>query len=312
MIQKSFSSGLLVGFLLLLLASPVVYAQATRTWVSGVGDDVNPCSRTAPCKTFAGAISKTAAGGEINALDPAGYGAVTIVKAITINGGGTFASILASGANGVIVNAGPNDKVTLRNLSINGAGTGLNGIRFIAGGALHVENCDIFGFAGGTALGLDFEPGGSSRLSVFDTVIRENGTAAVGGGVLIKPGGGTVKATLDKVRLINNLFGIRAEGIAAVTVRDSIASGNTRNGFLAASTGSAVQLNVENSAAVNNGTNGVATSGAAATVVISNVTIMNNSQGINPDGGGNILSFGNNMIIGNLTNGIPTGTVDPQ
>src|SRR3989449_9047306 len=78
--------------------------QATRTWVSGVGDDVNPCSRTAPCKTFAGAISKTAAGGEIDALDPGGFGAVTITKAITIDGSGTFAGILGAGTTGVLVN----------------------------------------------------------------------------------------------------------------------------------------------------------------------------------------------------------------
>src|SRR5438270_4587945 len=80
-------------------------AQAqTRTWVSGVGDDLNPCSRTAPCKTFAGAISKTAAGGEIDCLDPGGFGGVTITKSITIDCTGTFGSILAAGANGVTAN----------------------------------------------------------------------------------------------------------------------------------------------------------------------------------------------------------------
>src|SRR5438445_11520877 len=110
---------------LILLAVAVVpaAAQASRTWVSGVGDDVNPCSRTAPCKTFAGAISKTASGGEIDALDPAGYGAVTITKPITIDGGGgQVASILASGVQGVIVNitSGPTGPVSLRNLRING------------------------------------------------------------------------------------------------------------------------------------------------------------------------------------------------
>src|SRR2546427_5716848 len=88
-------------------------AQATRTWVCGVGDDVNPCSRTAPCKTFAGAISKTAAGGEIDVLDPGGFGTVTITKSITIDGsGGGFASILASGTNGINVNAATTDVVT--------------------------------------------------------------------------------------------------------------------------------------------------------------------------------------------------------
>src|SRR6266498_2811830 len=98
-------------------------AQATRTWVSGVGDDANPCSRAAPCKTFAGAISKTAAGGEIDALDPGGFGALTITKGMTIDGNGTFASILAAGTNGIVINAGVNDVITIRNLSIDGAAT---------------------------------------------------------------------------------------------------------------------------------------------------------------------------------------------
>ena len=113
-------------------------AQALRTWVSGVGDDANPCSRTAPCKTFAGAIGKTAAGGVIGVLDPAGYGAVTITKSITIDGNGQVASILnAGGVSGVLVNAAPTDVVVLRNLQINGFGTGTNGVRFLKGSALH-------------------------------------------------------------------------------------------------------------------------------------------------------------------------------
>src|SRR2546425_6704071 len=104
-------------------------AQATRTWVSGVGDDANPCSRTAPCKTFAGAISKTAACGEIDALDPGGFGAVTITKSITIDGGGNTAGVLVSGTNGIVVAAQTTDVVTLRGLDINGICAGLNGIR---------------------------------------------------------------------------------------------------------------------------------------------------------------------------------------
>src|SRR6478672_10617880 len=139
-------------FTVVLLWAGLAGAQASRTWVSGVGDDANPCSRTAPCKTFAGAISKTAAGGEIDALDPAGYGALTITKAITIDGGGgQVASVLVSGTNGIVVQAGANDNVILRNLRINGilqapSGAGTNGIRFVSGKALHVENCNIFGF----------------------------------------------------------------------------------------------------------------------------------------------------------------------
>ena len=125
-------------------------AQATRTWVSGVGDDVNPCSRTAPCKTFAGAISKTAVNGEIDCIDPAGFGAVTITKSITIDGEGTLGSILAAGTTGVIINVtsvtDTRKTVRLRNLSINGANTGVHGINFIAGLKVFVENVTIAGF----------------------------------------------------------------------------------------------------------------------------------------------------------------------
>src|SRR5258707_2547311 len=138
-------------------------AQATRTWVSGVGDDANPCSRTAPCKTFAGAISKTAAGGEIDALDPGGFGAVTITKAITIDGGGgQVASVLVAFTNGIVVQAGPSDVVTLRNLRINGIGFGLNGIRFLSGRAINIQNCYVFGF---TQNGIDIVSSGQANVS---------------------------------------------------------------------------------------------------------------------------------------------------
>jgi hypothetical protein len=139
-------SRLLLVFVLSFVGIASASAQATRTWVSGVGDDVNPCSRTAPCKTFAGAISKTTAGGEIDCLDPGGFGTVTITKAITLDCSGTFGSILASGTTGITVNAGTADVVILRGLSISGASTGINGISFIKGAQLTVERCIIDGF----------------------------------------------------------------------------------------------------------------------------------------------------------------------
>src|SRR5437868_12596468 len=112
---------LTIALALSAILATAAFGQATRTWVSGVGDDVNPCSRTAPCKTFAGAISKTAPGGEISVLDPGGFGAVTITKSITIDGGGgQVASVLVAGTNGIVVQAGANDVVTLRNIRING------------------------------------------------------------------------------------------------------------------------------------------------------------------------------------------------
>src|SRR5882762_3068583 len=157
-------------------------AQATRTWVSGVGDDVNPCSRTAPCKTFAGAISKTASGGEISVLDPGGFGAVTITKSITLNGDGTLAGILAAGTNAIIVNALATDVVIIRSLSIVGVSSALNGITFLGGGELHVEDTKINGFGGNA---INFTPNtGTGQLYVNNVSMRHNG-----GGVLVAPTG---------------------------------------------------------------------------------------------------------------------------
>src|SRR3954467_6976195 len=136
-------SALFAGLLTMCVLSSPARAQATRTWVSGVGDDANPCSRTAPCKTFAGAISKTAASGEINCLDPAGYGAVTITKSISIICYHTLGGILSAGTTGVIINALSSDRVILKGLDINGVNTGVSGIRVLSVGALTVEDTTI-------------------------------------------------------------------------------------------------------------------------------------------------------------------------
>lgn len=161
-------------------------AQATRTWVSGVGDDANPCSRTAPCKTFAGAISKTAAGGEINVIDPGGYGAVTITKSITIDGAGAHASILAAGTNGVIINAAATDVVTLRNLSINGAKTGIDGVRVLVAKQVNIENCEIANF---TQQGVEITStmaGGNVRIVESAIKHTQTGIMIDGGNLLVK------------------------------------------------------------------------------------------------------------------------------
>src|SRR2546430_9143043 len=142
-------------------ASPA-HAQ-TRTWVSGVGDDLNPCSRTARCKTFAGAISKPAVGGEIDCLDPGGFGAVTITKSLTIDCDGVTGGILAAGTNGVNINAA-NIIVNLRNLSINGASTGLIGINFIQGFALTLTNVNVMNFNAGSATGVLFAPNSTNAV----------------------------------------------------------------------------------------------------------------------------------------------------
>src|SRR5688572_17608366 len=193
-----------VTFVLVVASS--AQAQATRTFVSGVGDDVNPCSRTAPCKTFAGAISKTATNGEINCLDPGGYGAVTITKSITIDCHEIFASILNSGTNGININfdsfAGTDTRKTvrLRNLNINGANTGLIGINIIggtasAGSEVFIEDCLIDGDFGGTMRGINDRRSNGGELSISNTTVRNMGAT----GIVVLPLTGSVRvdATLD-------------------------------------------------------------------------------------------------------------------
>src|SRR5947209_20183000 len=199
---------------LLVFGTVMMHAQASRTWVSGVGDDANPCSRTAPCKTFAGAISKTAAGGEIDALDPAGYGAVTITKAITIDGGGgQVASVLVSGTNGIVVQAGPSDVVILRNLRINGIGTGINGIRFLSGKDLNVENCYIFGF---TQNGIDvaLNQAFAATVHVINTVIKNNGGVGIRATNAVTP---VVQVSVDSSDVILDATGVEAAQHSRVT-----------------------------------------------------------------------------------------------
>ncbi len=147
-----------------LLAIPV-HAQATRTWVSGVGDDANPCSRTAPCKTFPGAISKTAAGGEIDVLDPGGFGGLTITKSITLYNNGAIAGVLVSGTNGIIINAGATDRIVIDGLELEGLGTGLNGIRIINAGSVIVKDTVIRNFRGSPGFGIDIQSGSPVEVS---------------------------------------------------------------------------------------------------------------------------------------------------
>jgi hypothetical protein len=291
------------------LGTPALRAQATRTWVSGVGDDANPCSRTAPCKTFAGAISKTAAAGEINIIDPAGYGGVTITKSITINGGGSFASILVSGTNGVIVNVGASDVVTIRNVSINGVGTGLSGIKMLGSGSLFVENVDIHQFAD---KGIDFQPTGVAQLFVTNTAIRNTG-----GGILVKPAAGisTTAQVRDSI-VEQNVYGIRAEDRSSVSIERSTAAGNLNNGFLAISASQAVQMTIDSSIASNNrnpssSSSGIQSNGVLSTIRISNVVATNNDIGLTL-AGGSVASWGNNKIAGNNLNGAPNSSLSQQ
>jgi len=299
----------------LLAFASLAQAQATRTWVSGVGDDVNPCSRTAPCKTFAGAISKTAAGGEIDALDPGGFGAVTTTKSITIDGtyGAGFGSILASGTNGVNVNdsatATPGTiVVTLRKLSINGAGTtlGLSGVNFTSGKALNVENCNIFNFSNN---GIRVSVAGNADVTVTDTRIYNIGQAGTGKGIDLTTSSGQVIAMItgcsfQKTNTGAN-FGERSRG----GVRDSTFSHNTNGLIAAAPLTNDAQVNIDN-CFFTYGTVGIQAGAGNTTLRVTRSTITQNSTGINL-AGGSAFSNGNNAVFGNTGGEAFTGAVVP-
>ncbi len=275
--------------------------QATRTWVSGVGDDANPCSRTAPCKTFAGAISKTAAGGEISTLDPGGFGAVTITKSITIDGAGTLASILSASTNGIVVKAGPSDSVIIRGITINGAGSGVNGIRFLTGGRLHLENVKMSGF---TTCGISFEPSAVSQLSVLNTTVQKAAYA----GIIVRPtGAGSARAVIENSSSAGNAVGVRIENNSIAFLKNVTVFDNACNGFLAYSLGGAAEMNLENCMTLGNALNGVLATGPYATIRLSNVTVTGNSTALAVVDGGTIFSFGNNKIASNtVDNIVPT------
>ncbi|AFL90240.1 hypothetical protein Terro_4032 [Terriglobus roseus DSM 18391] len=291
------------------MSSAFASAQASRTWVSGVGDDVNPCSRTAPCKTFAGAISKTAAGGEIDALDPGGFGTVTITKSIVIDGGGQIGSILGSSTNGVNINAGAGDTVTLRNLTINGAGTGTNGVNVTSVGSFALENVTITGFA----TGVNIAPAATAKAMLSRATTSGNSTAGL-------VAGGAGSSGLVKVTATDSVFsgttagsGVVAGSNSNVTIRNSVSSNNSGSGFAVTATGAAAQLTLVNSTASSNGGPGLSVSGTASASAVARIvgsTILFNTGGISIGTGGFVGSYGDNELTGGIAGG--TLTVLPK
>jgi hypothetical protein len=283
------------------LSAPA-HAQATRTFVSGVGNDADPCSRTAPCKTFAGAISKTFINGEIDCLDPGGFGALTITKSITIDCTGTLGGVLASGTNGFNINiaANANDPfrtVRLRGLTINGTGasgtigtrTGLKGISITQAAVVILEDLVISDFQQQGIVDARTTTGG--KLIIRNSVIRNN----TGAGISVA-GAATNNAAIDNVHSLNNSFGVATGNGNNVAIVRSVFAGNTTAGV---ETDAGGQLAMDNSVVTGNAV-GLQNAG---TMVFSNSEISFNSTGIATS----TTSFGNNRIFGNTSAGtVPT------
>jgi hypothetical protein len=284
------------GFLAPLLASAPASAQATRTWVSGVGDDVNPCSRTAPCKTFAGAISKTAIAGEINCLDPGGFGTITITKAITLNCTGTLGSILASGVPGVTINAtAAGSRVILRNLQINGIQGGPNtagtiGVRILAAAIVSIENTVITQFA---QQGIhDERTTANNKLSISNTTVSQN----LGTGIGLNAAGSGI-TDITNVNSIDNSFGIATGTGQNAVIRNSNFSGNSSVGIEADAGG---QVTVDTTTISGNGI-GLQVGG---NIRVGNSDIAANGSAFS----GAVITYGNNRVVGNVgTTPTPAG-----
>jgi hypothetical protein len=286
---------LLIVALLVLALSSIASAQATRTWVSGVGDDANPCSRTAPCKTFAGAISKTAINGEIDCLDPGGFGAVTITKSITIDCD-QVGGILPGVTNAININAA-GGTVTIRSLDLQGVGNGVNGVNIIAATAVHLVDMNIYGFTGN---GVNVGVTATLALSMQNVNIHEcsNGvfTSASGGGIV-------VSADLDRVSVWNCVNGINAQNGSRLQVHGSTFFANT-NGISQTQTTTGSQVTVVNSA-FSTHSGSALLSAASCSMGVATSVFTGNGTALNT-GGGSIQSDGHNIVFGNAANGSAT------
>jgi hypothetical protein len=317
--KTRFAFNLLAVLIVAFACSSLAHAQATRTWVSGVGDDANPCSRTAPCKTFAGAISKTAIGGEIDAIDSGGFGTITITKSITIDGQGVLASILSAGTNGVNINIANTDKVALRNLSINGAGSGINGINwFNAGGNVVIENCSISRVTN-SLVNANLTNSGNLSINNLAGFYSGPGTANVDAGIRMTTSAGILKASITDTHLENNTIGINIQDNVQATIRNTTVEGNGGSDIgirVATVAGAAVDIVHLEGVTVSNVAEGVrvTTSGGANKVFLSNCNIFNCSNaGTNAAGAVTVTSFINNRFSNNTVDQSgPFGTKGQQ
>lgn len=299
-------------------------AQATRTWISGVGDDANPCSRTAPCKTFAGAISKTAAGGEINCIDHGAYGTVTITKSINLSCEGVTAGVLHSGMNGIIINAASTDVINLRGLDINGgtpSAAGLNGVRILNAGRVNIDNCMIRNSIGASPYGygvLVAPTAGKILVNINDSNISNNGAASTGAAVQVEPNGsGSVVMSISNTKIFANTMGVRGftnatTGSVEISISNSLISGNTFHGVVAQSEQGSTKIMIDNTQIVGNLSHGIRSVDANSIIRVNNSTITGNLVGLLSANGGSLRSYGNNALNGNGTDGAFTGAAALQ
>jgi hypothetical protein len=302
----------IVGTIAVVVAAAAFAAPAyaaERSFVSGDGTDAGTCERQAPCRTFGYAITQAPAGGEIVAVDSAGYGPVTITKSISLIGArGVHAGIMTPSGDAISVNAGTSDRVVLRNLYLNGAKGADNGVVYNSASSLVIEDCVIANFTGGFFGGFGIVRNANSpdvaQLTVADTVLRGNGLGLVVGD---NGSGGLTGVEVDHSRAVLNGAGFVFEGGADATITDSLAARNTAAGFEVDGLSRAGRLFMERDTATGNGT-GILAVGSLAQAVVSNSTIVDNTIGLGLSGG-QLISRVNNTLFGNQVDGAFSGTI---
>ena len=307
--------GTVLGAMLVLLLHTPVHALTARTWVASIpagGNDAHACSRTAPCKTFAVAVARTIAGGEINCIDAADYGRVTITKSLSIVCDNTEVGIFAAGTFGITVNTLATDTVTLKGIDIEGFGTGTNGINFIRGAARPQGSDQKFSLhhGGGSRTRDQLRADARGGTIRFGVLPHRQGAGFAGSGISIAAAAAATVA-ITNTRVENNLNGIRIINVSSdtlkVAVTDSTIVGNTNAGIGTSSTSGPNQLMLKNIVVANNGAHGVFNSGPVASTRIGNSVVTGNAIGVE-NAGGSFTSYKNNQIRLNTLDGTPLAT----
>lgn len=278
-----------------LFLTTTTHAQLARTYVSRVGNNLNPCTRTLPCRQINRGIDAVQPGGEVVVLDTANYQGFTVNKAVSITASpdASPAITVVSGNTAIVIDAGSSDVVNIRGITVNGLRGTQDpsfGADIESAAAVHFQDCNFLN------LGIGVTAGGFP-VSIKNTTFRGNGS-----GIQVV----STKALLEDCRFENNGTGLFVGAGGRVTAIDCLAFGNWR-GFYAGTVREATDLNLERCNATNNDTGIHADAGVV--VRVANSTITNNTVGLAAFGNGQIVSRtpATNTVAGNGSGEIFTG-----
>lgn len=285
-----------------------------RTFVSAGGSDANPCTASLPCASFQTAHNSTNSGGDLSCLDAGDFGPVNINRSITIDCAGALGAL-----TGTITVNGANIVVRLRNLTLNGLGTGTIGVSFVSGASLFIEKCAILGYNGGAVgngIGVKFAPSaGATEFYVTDSWIGGNGRAADGGGIVVQPSGSAeVRATIESSQVLDNTYGIFANGTGTsaqiiMQIRETAVAGSVFNGISAFTNAATTSVTADRTSSLLNGQAGILAQGGGSFVILANSTVISNATGLSVAAGGHIFSYQNNHLSGNVSDGAPSAVL---